>query len=402
MRCTCGQDNPISARACPRCNNRLIFGMPPRRFGIDAGIAGGLLLALGLVFLLDLCRGSTEIVQLAPLRLAVTPPEFDDIGKLLDSFGKGYQYEEIEMDDVLDPELLGQYDVVFLTSGLAPEEWSSRQKESDRRGGKTADAREDLVETVRHSLRTYVGNGGTLYVSDWQFPLLVFAFEELLDRDKIAKGKKGSVTADVVDMGLRRRLGQDEIELHFDKDDWHSAAFAGPEVNALLVGTFDTAKKGRMTAPLLVEFPYRNGNVIFTSFHNEKQDSETEQELLRYLVFATVTAHTDAEIHQTMVRGGFSPVDRNLLSASGRQQTDIQVYNCRGRRHLQFVLGFANRGAELKLVVTDPAGKNYEKTGTSTVVIEISQAKKGKWKYSATAISVPYENFPFTLTVGEK
>ena len=34
--------------------------------------------------------------------------------------------------------------------------------------------------------------------------------------------------------------------------------------------------------------PLRAGNVIFTSFHNETQNSGTERELLRYLVFSAV------------------------------------------------------------------------------------------------------------------
>jgi len=402
MRCTCGQDNTFRARQCQRCRRRLILGMVPRRFAVDAGAAAGLVLALALVFLFDPGNeASTQVVEVEPLRLAVTPPVFDDMGKLLETFGEGYQYDEIPMDDVLDPRVLSRYDVVFLTSGYVPSEWTGKRLRGDSRGGDVNAAREDLADRIRNSLRTYVAGGGTLYVSDWQFQLLSIAFKELVNKDKLEKGKMGSVRADVVDSGLRRLLGR-QIELHFDKDEWRPAAFAGQEVNTLLVGTFTTASGRQMTAPLLVEFPHGDGNVIFTSFHNEKQDSETEQKLLRHLVFTTVTAQTDARIQQTMLRGGFSPVDRNLLSASGQQKTDAQTYDCPGQRHLQFVLGFANRGAELTLTVTSPGGRVHEKTGRSTLTIDIPRAEKGQWKYTATAVRVPYENFPFTLTVGQK
>ena len=89
-----------------------------------------------------------------------------------------------------------------------------------------------------------------------------------------------------------------------------------------LRGRYQPTSGGRRRPPLLVQFPFEAGNVIFTSFHNEAQNSETEMELLRYLVFTTVNAQMDANVQRTMVRGGFSPVERNLLSASGSRPGD--------------------------------------------------------------------------------
>ena len=98
-----------------------------------------------------------------------------------------------------------------------------------------------------------------------------------------------------------------------------------------------------------MKFPFEEGAVIFTSFHNEAQNSRTELELLRYLVFTTVNAQLDASVERTMVRGGFSPVERNLLSASSTEQSLTETYECRGGKSLQFVLGFEDRGARLRL-----------------------------------------------------
>ena len=95
-----------------------------------------------------------------------------------------------------------------------------------------------------------------------------------------------------------------------------------------------------------MQFPFGEGNVIFTSFHNETQNSRTELELLRYLVFTAVNAQLDAGVQRTMIRGGFSPVERNLLSASSGNQARTGVYRCRGTRSLQFALGLRRpRGA---------------------------------------------------------
>jgi hypothetical protein len=103
-----------------------------------------------------------------------------------------------------------------------------------------------------------------------------------------------------------------------------------------------------------------------------------------------------------MVQGGFSPASRNLLSASPQSPSVTQTYSCRKVGSLQFALGFENRGAHLKLTVTSPSGAEYEKEGTSTFILDTPAAAIGEWKYTVTAVSVPYENFPFTLTIGEK
>ena len=65
-------------------------------------------------------------------------------------------------------------------------------------------------------------------------------------------------------------------------------------------------------------------------------------------------------------------------------------------------LGFASQGARLKLSVTAPDGKVLEREGTSTVTIDVPSAAIGAWKYRVTAPEVPNENFPFTVTVGQK
>jgi hypothetical protein len=68
---------------------------------------------------------------------------------------------------------------------------------------------------------------------------------------------------------------------------------------------------------------------------------------------------------------------------------------------LQFVLGFQDQGARLKLIVVGPDGKSVEKEGTTTLSVDVPAAT-GDWKYTVTALKVPSENFPFTVTVGQK
>jgi len=43
-----------------------------------------------------------------------------------------------------------------------------------------------------------------------------------------------------------------------------------------------------------------------------------------------------------------------------------------------------------------------QKTGAKTFTISVDDAAVGPWHYTASPIKIPYEDFPFTLTIGEK
>jgi hypothetical protein len=389
---------------------------------IDAAVGSGLLVALALVFAIDWASSSpdddpttqVERVEIVgggggarvdsgrSLRLAVTPPEFDDMGKLLDTLGAGYAYEQIALDDLLEAERLAPYDVVFLTCGGVPREWLERRlRDSERGGAGTFRPKPETVEAVHESFRRFVGHGGTLYASDLQFDLIRLAFPELIDEAKAGRGAVQTVEAEVVDPGLRRLLGP-SIDLRFDLPGWRPAAFRGPDVTTYLRGTYALRDDTEQTGPLLVAFPHGEGTVIFTSFHNEAQNTEIELELLRHLVFTTVTAREARKVRKTMVQGGFSPTERNLLSASSGMKPVERTYECQHRGPLQFVLGFEGEEAKLRLTVVGPDGEKLEKTGTETFTIDVDDAAAGAWQYTVSPITIPHENFAFTLTIGEK
>jgi hypothetical protein len=394
-----------------------------RRIALDAAAAAGLLAVLVVVWAFDPGASSpsagavsTNVVDdragggdLHPassarrtLRLAVTPPEYDDMGKLLATLGSGYQYTEITMDDLLDADRLAEFDVIFLTCGGVPDDWLGRRIGGAERGAAGSfHAKRKIADELHKALRSFVGRGGTLYVSDWQFQLLDIAFPEFIDSAKRTKGDIQSVRAEVVDSGLIRRLGS-TIELRFDKRAWYPAAFKDGAATTCLRGKFTTLEGRSLPGELLVKLPFEAGNVIFTSFHNEAQHTQTETELLRYLVFATVTAREEANVKRTMVRGGFSPKERNLLSASSGSEPVAQMYECRRAGPLQFVLGFEDQGAQLRMTITGPGGAHYEQAGSKTFRIEIPDARPGVWQYTITPVEVPYQNFPFILTIGEK
>jgi hypothetical protein len=391
---------------------------------VDVGLAAGLVAALAFVFAIDrggpsqdsVSKQGGTLIEVEPphdeatqpvktLRLGVTTgprrQTYDDMGRLLKQLGDGYKYKPLPLEDLPDATKLSELDVVFLTCSGVPEKWlGARIGASQRAGLELREANDEVIRQVTSDLRDFVGRGGTLYASDRQYSLVAEAFREFAPA-AVPNGKKQKLNAEVVDPGLRELIGG-ELSLSFDQPDWCPAAFEGEKVVVFLQGTYEPLEGEPRSSPFLVKFPFGDGTVIFTSFHNEKQNNESELKLLRYLVFSAVTADVDTRVRKSMVQGGFSPAKNNLFSASASAAEQSSVFHATKAGNLQFVLGFENLGARLKLKVVGPDGTPYEKEGTSTLTIDVPNAAAGDWKYTVTALRLPNENFPFTVTVGEK
>jgi hypothetical protein len=389
---------------------------------VDVGLALGLIVALAVVFAIDRTNPREDLTAQGPaaleqvetpdespaqpartLRLGVTPrgQTFDDMARLLDRLGEGYKYERFDLDDLRNLTRISEYNVIFLTCSGVPASWlRDVVGESKRQGMIEYTPNREVIKQAADNLRQFVARGGTLYASDLHYPLVAEAFPDFALRDA-PTGKKQDVDAQVIEPGLRELIGG-KLSLSFDQEDWRPAAFEGEKVVVYVRGKYEPFDGEPRESPFLVKFPYKDGTVIFTSFHNERQNSETELKLLKYLVFSAVTADVESKVRQSMVRGGFSPAKNNIFSTSVAAAEARSVYHAAKEGDLQFVLGFENLGARLKLTVVGPDGTKREKEGTSTFTIDVPSAEAGDWQYIVTALKVPNDNFPFTVTVGEK
>lgn len=382
----------------------------PSKFWIDVVAGGGLFVALLLVFVVDyfasparraLAAGELDavVIDSAPrqgspkaLKLAVTPSDrmnnvakdpYDDMGKLLNHLGDGYRYDVLQPHDIaVKPGILTPYDVLFLTCGSGGEE-------------------------MKDALRAFVGNGGTLYASDLRYDVVAKAFPEAVGAGKGASGCRQEVVADVIDPGLQDALGAKKIRLKFDLTQWRVASFGGPRVTPLVRGPY--RKERFPNDPLgipqlgtfLVRFPFGKGTVIFTSFHNEKQNTDMETKLLEYLVFQLVNAGIDSEVTHRNEQEGFAPAKSTLLSTP-TDQSVTKTYFHPKPGPLRFSLAFRDAGAKLHLDLRSPDGKSRQWQGNSTVIIDVPDAKPGEWTCVITAKELPYPNFPFSVTFGAK
>ncbi len=360
-----------------------------------------------------------------PLRLAVTPPNYDDMGKLLRELGEGYKFTDIHLEDLEDGAKLANFDVVFFTCGTGAPGWFTGEAmgAAGRPGVQTLRFDPAALERLRVALRAFVEKGGTLYASDWRLTYLRIIFPELAEGGVVESGAAQTLTADVVDPGLRERIGS-TVELKFDLPDWMPARLNARGATEYLRGRYRTNATGEtiesgqpanssattghrpnstgetVESPLLVRVPFGQGAIIFTSFHNEKVNSELETKLLQFLVFTAVTAKETQKSRSTMLTGGFVPRSESLLDASPSNPKVTQTYEHNKRGKLRFALSFNNQGARLKLSVKGPNGVALDKEGTSTFSIDVDNAETGRWSYTITALKLPHEHFPYSLTIG--
>jgi hypothetical protein len=323
-------------------------------------------------------RPALQNADVKPVRLAVTPAQFDDMGRLLTELGEGYPCTPITEADLGDLKKLTGFDVVFLTCA------SSR----------TYDLR------AISALRRYVELGGTLYASDLRFDLVARAFPEKIVRRPIPSGIPQSVRASVLDPGLRQLLGPG-IVLDFNSPGWRPAAFDSGKTKVYIQGPYRSDRGPVLVAPLLVKFPCKKGTVIFTSFHNAAQNNDVQKRLLQYLVFTAINAQTETMAHKAMLLGGFAPKETRNLTI-GTEPANVQLrYTLTKPRDIQFAVGFGAQAANLRLEIESPTGAKIQHTGATTFILELPEAPAGEWRCTVTAAAAPFANYPFTWIVGE-
>jgi hypothetical protein len=301
--------------------------------------------------------------------------KWDDMGKLL--LGMGYPFDVITPQEILqNPKRLAEYDVIFFP--CAP-------------GG----------AEIAEALRDYVSNEGILYASDWRYEAVAAAFPDMVDPKIVGKGDVQQLEADIVDPALREIIGP-KIKLKFSMDQWKTAGFGGSRVQTLIRSRYRNMKKQLADAPLMVKFNFGKGTAIFTSFHNEEQNSKDEEKLLKYLIFRLVTAGVDTEVKTTMDQSGFTVQGSNLLNMPKKNQSISKTFENKNVGSLRFAIGFRDEGAKMRFTIGSPDGKQFTWEGTSSVILEVPSAVAGTWTYTITDLELPYEYFPFTVTVGEK
>lgn len=253
-------------------------------------------------------------------RLAVITGAYDSIEHALDRLG--FEYDAY-CGDVSsfgarallgNPQLLSQYDVLFVNCG------------------QNIDFNSFEGQQMVQNLRNFVNAGGSVYASDLAAGLVdrafpnVFNFNydnyqgwnqdqcctctnncpaycgsiqqtavsisntvclgvnspqtycEFFDND-LGFGYQGSRNARILNPNLRDKLGRDTLTINFDLEGWVEMYSSSPQLEVLVEDTNNLI-------PLMVRYSSpAEGRVIYTSFHNERQSSRDLETILQSLIF---------------------------------------------------------------------------------------------------------------------
>jgi hypothetical protein len=214
--------------------------------------------------------------------IAVVTGLYDDIGTLLDYLDLQYDvFDGVDpgneaVDLLRDPALLATYDIVFFNCGMTFE-WTTWQDE------------------VGANVAEYVRNGGSVYASDWAYYVVEAAYPddfEFVNDDAVLGdafvGVADSVVATVIDPAMADLLGSTSADLNFDLDAW--VPMSGTRAEVLLEGEFEIYKglfsTTTKSGPLATRLHDGDGEILYTSFHNERQSTQDMATLLQEIILS--------------------------------------------------------------------------------------------------------------------
>jgi len=209
-----------------------------------------------------------ECLDPSGVEIAVVTGEYDSIEQILDGLGLGYD----SFDGITgtayasflgDSTALAAYDIVFINCGISWDWYGSGS-------------------TIGAALRTYVEDGGSLYVSDWSAGLVEFAWPDLMDwygDDTVVTealvGASGTYQAKLLDPNMQQLVGAQQADLHFNYNNWAVAEKEAQSATALVRGRAPLDAGGEVLgSPLALRYDSAGGGqLLFTSFHNEAQNT---------------------------------------------------------------------------------------------------------------------------------
>ncbi len=317
------------------------------------------------------------------LKIAVTPPEFDDMGLILDSMD--WKFTEIMSSELANYDRLAQFDVIFINCS--------------KDVGLYSNFPEFGRDAILANLERFVREGGTLYASDWAFEYIDKAFPGYIHyypEDPLV-GRAQSVTADIVDSGLANFFNSPTVEILFNMDSWVPIESVEDSVKVymsadilLTNGTIADEK------PLVASFAYGEGRVVYTAYHNEGQTTEDGTRLMNYLVFVTTTEELSAALQENMTASGYA-TQQELLGSINTGDTSTR-YTFINPSITDLAVGLNWQEGTLGLSVFKPDGSLYaQQDGSPPLIMVIPNAEAGDWSYQLDAIEVPHENYPYVV-----
>ncbi len=202
-------------------------------------------------------------------RILVIPGTFDRIQDILSRLGFVYDSVSCYEFSSWSQDSIDSYDYIFFNCGSGCDGFS------------LADA-----------LRNFLNQGDKrIYASDWAYTVAegidTSAIDFYGDDTQYGSPQVGvadTVTAQVVDPDLSEALGRNSMLINFDLDSWVVMVDVGSQTEVLIRGDAGTPDGTVRDAPFAVMYPYGQGKVLYTSFHNEAQNTGDMDIILEQMI----------------------------------------------------------------------------------------------------------------------
>jgi hypothetical protein len=209
-----------------------------------------------------------ECLDPSNVDIAVVTGDYDSIELILDDLGLAYDTVDgttgtAYISFLGDSTALSTYDIVFINCGISWDWYGSG-------------------DAIGAALQTYVEDGGSLYVSDWSAGLVEKAYPDMMDwygDDAIITealaGAPGTHKGVVLDPNMQTLLGAQQADLSFDYNNWAIAEKESQFTKVLVRGKAPLDAGGEVAgSPLAFRYHSQSGGqLLFTSFHNEAQNT---------------------------------------------------------------------------------------------------------------------------------
>ena len=269
-------------------------------------------------------RGLRDVGELACAqppapRLAVISGEYDPVGGMLEEFGVAYDtYGPFVMvgerwseayDFLNDLERMRQYDVILFACGDLDHDFlASHISSSPAHHTRSADISFDYGAPVYGNLRRFVAGGGSLYASDWAWPVIEGVGEHFVnffgDEDngrEVLVGVESEVSSTIHDSALGNFMNAEGTPVVFNLQGWavidhvsdHSEVLLSADVAVKVTNDVDSedpehiAQEELSDRPLVIgTVPFAGGGtMLYTSFHHHAQPTDQMLSVLRYMLF---------------------------------------------------------------------------------------------------------------------
>ncbi len=215
-------------------------------------------------------------VSLSPdaKRMLVIPGSFDRIQDVLTRLGFVYDSVDCGTFSSWSQDSVNAYDYLFFNCGA---------------GCNYYDLGDKLVQFLNSGNKR-------VYASDWSYDIAEAIDSSAIDffgddasYGSAQVGNEGQVMAHVVDPDLQQALGRDSMLVNFDLGSWVVMTGVGPQTDVLIRGdAYITTHSGSdstiYNAPFAVIYPYGQGKVLYTSFHNEAQNTQDMDVILEQMI----------------------------------------------------------------------------------------------------------------------